>query len=156
VTDSLHNTGHKGFLGQIKFEALVPELSLHYTPITSIPILPTPFSLSLFADDKPLGRQTIDDVKPTFGYLTLNETRKAVFLMDNDPALSMIPVVGAWIRITDTHGYDYFGDAINHPIIWAGCLRFLHNDNISQRFLVDNHSFLLVRPSPHLYCLNYI
>jgi len=56
------------------------------------------------------------------GYLTLNETRKVVFLLSNDPLVLERPLVGVWVTGTGT---DWKDNAHKHPFLWASALRYL-------------------------------
>lgn len=56
------------------------------------------------------------------GYLTLNETRKVVLLLANDPLALERPLVGVWVTGV---GSTWKGQANKHPFLWATVVRYL-------------------------------
>ena len=97
---------------------------------------------------------SVSVVAPIFGYLTLNQTRKVVFLRENENNIRILPLVGVWIRLADNgETIPSIADANNkeqnamyHPLVWAACVRFCRNRNeIRERVLVADGTFLVVR-----------
>ena len=113
----------------------------------------------------------IDSNQPIFGYLTLNQTRKVVFLHEKDANIHLLPLVGVWINMgglggsggvrggrrrdskeemnnTDKFARDGIYTAKNamyHPLVWAACVRFCHNSSeVRERALVASGTFLVV------------
>jgi hypothetical protein len=101
--------------------------------------------------------------------VTLNQTRKVVPLLETDPAISFVPIVGVWTalnerildddkrgsRNSDSRNSDSRFKAIaphtvsniHNPLTWAICTRFLYNEHIKDRACVCLDTFLLVRIS---------
>lgn len=50
-------------------------------------------------DDEILSR----DVKPEFGFLTMDSTRKAVLLHPRDPQVARQPIIGVYVHGVKTH-----------------------------------------------------
>ena len=103
---------------------------------------------------------------PQVGYVTMNQTRKIVPLVENDPAVSIAPIVGIWTAYDEIHDSpdtstdtaDHFKNKnenndeysnLRNPLTWAVMIRFLFNENIKDRVFISDETFLLVSP---LYC----
>ena len=107
---------------------------------------------------------------PQVGYVTLNQTRKIIPLLENDPIVSLAPLVGVWTAFNDWNdttieNYDNVNDRnndnnrrrqdsmstsmshVNNPLTWAISMRFLFNEFIKDRAFVDEETFLLVSGS---------
>jgi hypothetical protein len=82
-------------------------------------------------------------VGPRVGFLTLNQTRKLVPVLEADPSLSRVPLVGVWTALDEPYP-GRSGAAISNPLAWAACIRYLYCDHIKDRALVAPETFLLV------------
>jgi hypothetical protein len=127
--------------GSFRFEAIVPDYSFQAVKIRNLPILSTPLSVNLT-------RQNGDEARelgPRMGYLTMNQTRKIVPLLETDTASAMTPMVGVWLSVDDCDtGTDIATDFMKHPFVWGACVRFLKNKKVHDRAFVDENTFLLV------------
>ena len=172
------NTDHT--TGKLRFEALVPDVSLQILPINPLPILSTAMSAVLF-DPQTLNQKqpyTRNDQQQhtspqkrvdarlasleasNMGYVTLNQTRKVVFLAESEASLSNSQIVGVWVRLappqqTESEGnnpaeYDW-QELAKHPYCWAACVRFVYHQRIWQRVCVAQDTFLLVKILCFLY-----
>ncbi|NXY37405.1 STIL protein, partial [Pomatorhinus ruficollis] len=106
---------------------------LEYTPVKSVPIIPTALARNL---NSPMN---IAQVQGTYkcGYLTMDQTRKLLLLLESDPKAYALPLVGVWLSGV-TH--------ICNPQVWACCLRYLFSSSIQERqvtFIESGH-FLVV------------
>ena len=132
--------------------------------VRAIPVLSTPLSVKL-------ARRTSSGCHtggpPQVGYVTLNQTRKIVPLLEIDPAVSIAPIVGVWTafdEISDItiksnsknvnstsgdHDNSHENNAehsnLSNTLSWAAMIRFLYNENIKDRAFIDGETFLLVR-----------
>ncbi|KAM9238683.1 SCL-interrupting locus protein [Leptosomus discolor] len=104
---------------------------LEYTPVKSVPIIPTALARNL---NSPMN---IAQVQGTYkcGYLTMDQTRKLLLLLESDPKAYALPLVGVWLSGV-TH--------ICSPQVWAGCLRYLFSSSIQERVFSESGSFLIV------------
>ncbi|NXO70758.1 STIL protein, partial [Phainopepla nitens] len=106
---------------------------LEYTPVKSVPIIPTALARNL---NSPLN---IAQVQGTYkcGYLTMDQTRKLLLLLESDPKAYALPLVGVWLSGV-TH--------ICSPQVWACCLRYLFSSSIQERQVtfIESGSFLIV------------
>ncbi|NXM19567.1 STIL protein, partial [Ploceus nigricollis] len=106
---------------------------LEYTPVKSVPIIPTALARNL---NSPMN---IAQVQETYkcGYLTMDQTRKLLLLLESDPKAYALPLVGVWLSGV-THIYS--------PQVWACCLRYLFSSSIQERQVtfIESGSFLIV------------
>ncbi|NXN22053.1 STIL protein, partial [Nycticryphes semicollaris] len=93
---------------------------LEYTPVKSVPIIPTALARNL---NSPMN---IAQVQGTYkcGYLTMDQTRKLLLLLESDPKAYTLPLVGVWLSGV-TH--------ICSPQVWACSLRYLFSSSIQER-----------------------
>ena len=113
------------FNGTLRFEAILPNISFQVTQIRTIPILSTPLSIKLARRKNKNNRYNNDNNNnyddrnnaysgsssysnsnsnsngnnnnlPQVGFVTLNQTRKIVPLLEHDHAVSLSPIVGVW------------------------------------------------------------
>ena len=134
-----------------------------------MPVLSTPLSMKI-ARRASSGTHT--GGPPQVGYVTLNQTRKIVPLLENDPAVCVTPIVGVWTAFdeppkdtennyssssnTQARNLDknenqnrYSEGAspsfnLTDPLTWAILTRFLFNEHIKERVYVADETFLLV------------
>ena len=73
------------------------------------------------------------------GFITLNKTRKAVLLMEDDPLAYSMPLVGVWIQgtvLSSCTGASLgksWESALRDPTVWAACVRYMSNQHIKER-----------------------
>uniref|UniRef100_A0A8C3QXZ9 STIL centriolar assembly protein n=1 Tax=Cyanoderma ruficeps TaxID=181631 RepID=A0A8C3QXZ9_9PASS len=104
---------------------------LEYTPVKSVPIIPTALARNL---NSPMN---IAQVQGTYkcGYLTMDQTRKLLLLLESDPKAYALPLVGVWLSgVTQ----------ICSPQVWACCLRYLFSSSIQERVFSESGRFLIV------------
>ncbi|KAH0618639.1 hypothetical protein JD844_018028 [Phrynosoma platyrhinos] len=68
-------------------------------------------------------------------YLTMDQTRKLLLILESDPKAYTLPLVGIWLS-----GISH----IYSPQVWAFCLRYLFNSSIQERVPSESGSFLIV------------
>jgi hypothetical protein len=122
--------------GSFRFEAVLPDVSFQLVAVNPLPVLPTPLSLSLCRQAHAAG--------PKMGFLTLNQMRKAVPLLETDLALPAVPVVGVWAVAPCGSG----DSPLEHPVVWAAALRFLGSELVRERVWVAPKTFLLALFDP--------
>lgn len=143
--------------GSVKFEVTVPDISFQFLGIPAIPILATPLCLSLLPSTSTLSGCEDDslftcfDQKPHMGFVTLNQTRKVVFVLESDAnAMSRVPMIGVWLRLPrqslghNANGSLQLEKAIDHPLCWAACVRYVFSDKVQERVYIAHETFLLV------------
>ncbi|XP_075038136.1 SCL-interrupting locus protein [Mixophyes fleayi] len=101
------------------------------TPIKPVPIIPTALARNLSSHNN------IAQLQGTHkcGYLTMDQTRKLLLVLESDPKAYTLPLVGIWLSgITHIHS----------PQVWASCLRYMFRSSIKERVLSEGGSFLIV------------
>ncbi|KAJ7332754.1 hypothetical protein JRQ81_014934 [Phrynocephalus forsythii] len=104
---------------------------LKCTPVKSVPIIPTALARNLSS------HMDITQVQGSCkcGYLTMDQTRKLLLVLESDPKACTLPLVGIWLSGI-SHTYS--------PQVWAFCLRYLFCSLIQKRVLSESGSFLIV------------
>ncbi|XP_053431941.1 SCL-interrupting locus protein [Nycticebus coucang] len=107
------------------------------TPVKPISIIPTALARNLSSN------LNISQVQGTYkyGYLTMDETRKLLLLLESDPKVYSLPLVGIWLSGI-IHIYS--------PQVWACCLRYMFNTSIQERVFSESGNFIIV-----LYSVTY-
>lgn len=157
-------------LSTLRFEATMLDMSFTAVQINAIPILHTALSQYLASRDISINRERLDygnnNVEsgsgPVMGYLTMNQTRKLIPMLETDnPSSSAMtsPVVGAWVSIDlpsidhihsleTTYAEDVLSPTamLTNPLVWGACARYVMNANVQERIWVDEDkkTFLLV------------
>ncbi|XP_068176529.1 SCL-interrupting locus protein homolog [Antennarius striatus] len=114
----------------LSWSSVCPSVVVDTQPVRPVPIIPTALLRSLTSIDRPLhgaGRQR--------GFLTMDQTRKLLLLLESDPKASNLPLVGLWLSGV-THVYN--------PQVWAWCLHFLFSSALQDRVFSESRHFLLV------------
>ncbi|XP_008697455.1 SCL-interrupting locus protein [Ursus maritimus] len=101
------------------------------TPVKPIPIIPTALARNLSSN------LNISQVQGTYkyGYLTMDETRKLLLLLESDPKVCSLPLVGIWLSGI-IHIYS--------PQVWACCLRYMFSSSIQERVFSESGNFIIV------------
>ncbi|XP_030615753.1 SCL-interrupting locus protein [Delphinapterus leucas] len=101
------------------------------TPVKPIPIIPTALARNLSSN------LNISQVQGTYkyGYLTMDETRKLLLLLESDPKIFSLPLVGIWLSGI-IHIYS--------PQVWACCLRYMFSSSIQERVFSESGNFIIV------------
>ena len=134
----------------IRYEAILPNVSFQAVKVNPIPVLSTPLSMKLTRGQEMGESGSI--IGPQMGYMTLNQTRKIIPLLESDPSVSTAPMIGVWVSIPDSKSSSAKGAAdaaisasefFNHPLAWAACVRFLFTDKIRDKVYIDRDTFLV-------------
>ena len=129
--------------GTLQVDAVSPRVSFQAVPIRPVPLLDTPLFQSLTRCDQLPSAGGCDSVSPTStGFLTLNQTRKTVFMAETDGALVNTPTVGLWVRFTGVLLNSQ--SLVDHPYCWGACVRYLSSDWLRYREFMGDETFLLV------------
>ncbi|XP_044217922.1 SCL-interrupting locus protein homolog isoform X2 [Thunnus albacares] len=113
----------------LRWSAVCPAAGVDVQPVRAVPIIPTALVRSLTSVSRPhaANRQR--------GFLTMDQTRKLLLLLESDPKASNLPLVGLWLSGV-TH--------VSSPQVWSWCLRFLFSSALQDRVLSESGCFLLV------------
>ncbi|XP_062868725.1 SCL-interrupting locus protein homolog [Trichomycterus rosablanca] len=108
--------------------------SLQAVPVRALPIIPTALARnlsSLSSMAQPVHSQSVGRKR---GFLTMDQTRKLLLVLESDPKVYTLPLVGVWLSGV-TH--------IHSPVVWAWCLRYLHSSSLHDRVMLGD-AFLVV------------
>ncbi|XP_014675213.1 PREDICTED: SCL-interrupting locus protein-like, partial [Priapulus caudatus] len=105
------------------------------TPIKPIPIMPTALSNNL---SNPMSFSEVQE-EPKTGYLTMDKTRKLILVLETDPKVASLPLIGIWVSGV----YE-----VQHVYIWMACLRYLNSSAIQDRVCKPPDPFLVVLYPP--------
>ncbi|XP_007608980.1 SCL-interrupting locus protein isoform X1 [Cricetulus griseus] len=105
--------------------------SFKCVPVKPIPIIPTALARNLSSN------LNISQVQGTYkhGYVTMDETRKLLLLLESDPKVYSLPLVGIWLSGI-IHIYS--------PQVWACCLRYMFSSSIQERVFSESGNFIIV------------
>ncbi|KAL1777464.1 SCL-interrupting locus protein isoform X1 [Sigmodon hispidus] len=105
--------------------------SFKCVPVKPIPIIPTALARNLSSN------LNISQVQGTYkhGYITMDETRKLLLLLESDPKVYSLPLVGIWLSGI-IHIYS--------PQVWACCLRYMFSSSIQERVFSESGNFIVV------------
>ncbi|XP_015668035.1 SCL-interrupting locus protein [Protobothrops mucrosquamatus] len=110
---------------------------LKFTPMKPIPIIPTALARNLSSN------MSIAHIQGTYkyGYLSMDQTRKLLLILESDPKACTLPLIGIWLS-----GLVH----IHNPQVSAFCLRYLYSSSIQERVFSETGRFLVV-----LFALNH-
>ncbi|XP_074077598.1 SCL-interrupting locus protein [Macrotis lagotis] len=111
--------------------AVTPANSFRCTPVKPLTIIPTALARNLNS------HMNIAQIQGTckWGFLTMDETRKLLLLLESDPKVSSLPLVGIWLSGI-THIYS--------PRVWAYCLRYVFSAAVQERVFSESGSFVVI------------
>ncbi|XP_005398695.1 PREDICTED: SCL-interrupting locus protein isoform X1 [Chinchilla lanigera] len=113
------------------WEAVTLANNFKCAPVKPIPIIPTALARNLSS------HLNISQVQGTYkyGYLTMDETRKLLLLLESDPKVCSLPLVGIWLSGI-LHIYS--------PQVWACCLRYMFSSSLQERVFSESGNFIIV------------
>ncbi|KAK7101216.1 SCL-interrupting locus protein homolog [Littorina saxatilis] len=123
-------------VAHLQFDVVTLATVFKATPVNPVPIVPTALAKNLG------GPRSLSQMqgRPKIGYLTMDHTRKLLLVLESDPKVSSLPIVGIWVSGVPV---------VHHPFVWAACLRYLHNGQLQDRVCTPPEGFLLVMYTPH-------
>ncbi|EDO33988.1 predicted protein [Nematostella vectensis] len=129
------HSGDDEVILNLHFGAVTMETGILAIPVTPVPIIPTALARNLAG---PLRLSEVHGV-PKCGFLTMDNTRKLLLLLESDPKAFSLPLIGVWVSGSFT---------VHHPFVWACCIKFLNCKSIKERVVAAPNTFLLVHYSP--------
>ncbi|XP_075935158.1 SCL-interrupting locus protein homolog isoform X1 [Anarhichas minor] len=115
----------------LSWSAVCPSVSVDVQPVRDVPVIPTALLRSLTSINPPAPHAA----NRQRGFLTMDQTRKLLLLLESDPKASNLPLVGLWLS-----GVRH----VSNPQVWAWCVRFLYSSALQDRVLSESRCFLLV------------
>lgn len=113
----------------LSWTCVCPAASVHVQPVRAVPVIPTALLRSLTSPARPPGQNRQK------GFVTMDQSRKLLLLLESDPKACSLPLVGLWFSGA-TH--------VHSPQVWAWTLRFLYSSSLQDRVLSESGCFLLV------------
>uniref|UniRef100_UPI000D1D1409 Putative uncharacterized protein n=1 Tax=Trichoplax adhaerens TaxID=10228 RepID=UPI000D1D1409 len=122
---------------------VVPSALITAVPILPVSIVPTALARSLSG---PLHLSNFQDTQKS-GYVAINNSHNLLLVLDSDPKLSSIPLVGIWVDGVIS---------IHHPYVWSACMRYLYSQRLTNKIRDGSTGFILVlytqtRPKPEFW-----
>ncbi|XP_016131607.1 SCL-interrupting locus protein homolog [Sinocyclocheilus grahami] len=102
----------------LSWAAVTLACMLDAVPVRAVPVIPTALARNL---SSPAG---VTQNSRKRGFLTMDQTRKLLLILESDPKAYTFPLVGIWLSGV-THIYN--------PIVWAWCLRYLHSSALQDK-----------------------
>ncbi|KAI1891917.1 hypothetical protein AGOR_G00148650 [Albula goreensis] len=107
--------------------------TLNAVPVRPVPIIPTALARNLSSAGSMT--QPLHSTNRKQGYLTMDQTRKLLLVLESDPKAYTLPLVGVWLSgITHIH----------NPQVWAWCLRYLYSSSLQDKVMSEDGAFLVV------------
>jgi len=148
-------------MGTVRFESVAPNISFSAVQISPLPILSTALAVTLLSICENSSSGKLNEHQqsgylqehryllplPHMGFLTLNQTRKLVYLLESDDSISRIPIVGVWVCLSsaDIGSTQSVQSILSHPFVWGAFIRYVCSNHIKRRAQLEDDSFLLVR-----------
>ncbi|XP_067270895.1 SCL-interrupting locus protein homolog [Pseudorasbora parva] len=113
----------------LSWAAVTLACTLDAVPVRAVPVIPTALARNL---SSPTG---VAQNNRKRGFLTMDQTRKLLLILESDPKAYTLPLVGIWLSGV-TH--------IHNPLVWAWCLRYLHSSALQDKVMSEGGAFLVV------------
>ncbi|XP_048833465.1 SCL-interrupting locus protein homolog [Brienomyrus brachyistius] len=117
----------------LRWAAVTVADTLDAVPVRPVPIIPTALARNLSGVASVT--QPLQAVCRKRGFLTMDQTRKLLLVLESDPKAHSLPLVGVWLSGV-TH--------IHSPQVWAWCLRYLYGAAVQDRVMSEGGAFLVV------------
>uniref|UniRef100_M4B2G6 STIL N-terminal domain-containing protein n=1 Tax=Hyaloperonospora arabidopsidis (strain Emoy2) TaxID=559515 RepID=M4B2G6_HYAAE len=131
-----------------QLECVASPVLFKFSLIRNLPLLMTPLAASL--SKREFSTQT---GSLRSGYLTLDQTRKAVPLLKVDPLVSQQPLVGVWVygvHIDDAWNEEAAWRQLADPHLYFACIGYLMSETIKERVGPQTNTFLVaLYPADH-------
>ncbi|KPP62400.1 hypothetical protein Z043_119420 [Scleropages formosus] len=117
----------------VRWVAITVANTLDIVPVRKVPIIPTALARNLSSPASMA--QPINSSNRKQGFLTMDQTRKLLLLIESDPKAYTLPLVGVWLSgITHIHS----------PQVWAWCLRYLYSSSLQDKVMSEDGAFLVI------------
>ncbi|XP_065101003.1 SCL-interrupting locus protein homolog [Paramisgurnus dabryanus] len=113
----------------LSWAAVTVACTLDAVPVRAVPVIPTALARNLSST-----AGVVQNSRKR-GFLTMDQTRKLLLVLESDPKAYTLPLVGIWLSGV-TH--------IHNPLVWAWCLRYLHSSALQDRVMSERGAFLVV------------
>nr|XP_023668951.1 SCL-interrupting locus protein [Paramormyrops kingsleyae] len=114
----------------LRWAAVTVADTLDAVPVRPVPVIPTALARNLSGV-----ASVTQAVCRKRGFLTMDQTRKLLLVLESDPKAYSLPLVGVWLSGV-TH--------IHSPQVWAWGLRYLYGAALRDRVMSEGRAFLVV------------
>ncbi|KAK9803635.1 hypothetical protein WJX72_007273 [[Myrmecia] bisecta] len=114
---------------QLQGLLMMPKADVRLTPLYAKRVCSVPLSGVLADTLKQPGGN------PQDGFLSMDQARNVVPLLADDPQAYGVPVVGIWVAGVSSAA---------HPLVWAACVRFVASQQLADKAVLADQSFLLL------------
>ncbi|XP_055797020.1 LOW QUALITY PROTEIN: SCL-interrupting locus protein homolog [Salvelinus fontinalis] len=118
----------------LRWAAVTPGNTLDAVPIRPVLIIPTALARNLSGPTS-LTQPLHSSASHKQGFLTMDQSRKLLLILESDPQAKTLPLVGLWLSGV-TH--------ISNPQVWAWCLRYLFSSSLQDKVTSEGGAFLVV------------
>ncbi|CAH0482533.1 unnamed protein product [Peronospora belbahrii] len=125
----------------VQLECVAPSVPFNFSLIRNLPLLMTPLAVSLARREFSTECGNLQS-----GYLTLDQTRKAVPLLKVDPLVLQLPLVGVWVygvQIDDAWDEEIARQQLADPLLYFACISYLTSQAIRERVGPEKNTFLV-------------
>ncbi|XP_076463216.1 uncharacterized protein LOC143295414 [Babylonia areolata] len=118
-------------IAHLQFDVVTPGNVFKATPVNPVPIVPSALAKNL------AGPRSLSHMqgRPKMGYLSMDATRKLLLVLESDPKVANLPIVGIWVSGVSM---------VHHPFVWGSCLRYLQNERMQDRVCTPPEGFMLL------------
>ncbi|KAL8584582.1 hypothetical protein ACOMHN_002312 [Nucella lapillus] len=118
-------------VAHLQFDVVTLANVFKATPVNPVPVIPSALAKNL------VGPRSLSHMqgRPKMGYLSMDATRKLLLVLESDPKVASLPVVGIWVSGVSM---------VHHPFVWGACLRYLRNERLQDRVCTPPEGFLLM------------
>ncbi|XP_075261767.1 uncharacterized protein LOC142353419 [Convolutriloba macropyga] len=114
---------------ELNWNIIAPATSFNMKPVNYVPIIPTALARNLSG---PLNLSALQS-GAKHGYLTMDQTRKLLLLLESDPKVNTLPLVGVWISgVTSSCDVS----------VWASLARYQKSCALANKQNDGAHGFL--------------
>ncbi|CAI5717496.1 unnamed protein product [Hyaloperonospora brassicae] len=124
-----------------QLECAASPMPFQFSLIRNLPLLMTPLAASLSKREFSAETGSLRS-----GYLTLDQTRKAVPLLKVDPLVSQQPLVGVWVygvHVDDAWNEEVARRQLADPLLYFACIGYLMSETIKERVGPEPNTFLV-------------
>uniref|UniRef100_A0A4W5P675 STIL centriolar assembly protein n=1 Tax=Hucho hucho TaxID=62062 RepID=A0A4W5P675_9TELE len=118
----------------LRWAAVTPGNTLDAVPIRPVLIIPTALARNLSGPTS-LTQPLHSSASHKRGFLTMDQSRKLLLILESDPMAYTLPLVGLWLS-----GVNH----ISNPLVWAWCLRYLFSSSLQDKVTSEGGAFLVV------------
>ncbi|XP_045079430.1 SCL-interrupting locus protein homolog [Coregonus clupeaformis] len=118
----------------LRWAAVTPGNTLDAVPIRPVLIIPTALARNLSGPTS-LTQPLHSSANHKRGFLTMDQSKKLLLVLESDPKAYTLPLVGLWLS-----GVNH----ISNPQVWAWCLRYLFSSSLQDKVTSESGAFLVV------------